>query len=907
MVLAVGVRLGPYEVIAPIGVGGMGEVYKARDLRLGRTVALKTLHAGAGASPEQRRRFEREAHAISALRHPHICTLYDVGYEAPTGAASTAEAVPFLVMEYLEGQTLAHKLCRGPLPIEEVFECGAQIADGLAHAHRHGVVHRDLKPGNIILTKAGAVLLDFGLAKPEALADTSGADTTTLTTQELATKPGEILGTVPYMAPEQLEGKKADARADLFAFGCVLYEMLTGYRAFDGPSRAAVVAAVLSSEPVPLSQRQPAAPPILERLVTKCLAKDPDCRWESAQDAALELRWLAEGRAALSGSETSSSRHRRPKTLALGAALLVGTVVGAGWFLQGTRRPPSGSFAMALPDGVEYARNASLAFSPDGTAIVYEAGNEGGTRLYWHDLNQQEGRPLAGTDGATEPFFSPGGEWLGFIRNHKVVKVKIHGGQIAAGSPAIELADAPKGRGVTWGDRGTILYTPGTDTGLWRVSSDGGQPREVTRPDPSKGEGSHRWPSFLPDGQTALFTILHESDRQDRSTVAAVSLSTGRITTIVHGGSYGRYVPPAHLVYARNGTLLAVSFDPQTLKTTGSPVALVNSVVMGRNSWLNAEFATSSSGSLAYAHDPSPQPLGLLVWVDRDGRAEPITSERRAYASQPRLAPDGHSLAVAIEDTSFTQNLWTFDLRERRWQQLTFAGDSSYPVWSPTADRIAFASNRDGAFNVYVVAADGDRLPDRLTRSANLQYPCSWSADGRFLAYREVGSKGSFDTWILPLPEGRPAWRWGPQGVDATVPAFSPDGRWIAYASLESGKWEAYVRPFPGPGPRNRISGANGGMAPTWSRDGREVLFLDGNRIMTTVVGPGPVLHPSPPTLTIALPFQLEVNPDLDSFGALTPDGRRVAVIQPAITSSIQHLFVILDCSETLKAQASAK
>jgi len=915
MTLLPGVRLGPYEITELIDAGGMGEVYKARDTRLGRTVAIKILPDEVNSDPKRRARFESEAKTIAGLNHPHICTLLDVGELRST---DSAQAALYLVMEHVHGETLAARLRRGPLPLDQALSVATEIADALTTAHRHHVIHRDLKPGNVMLAKSGAKLLDFGLAKLNAPPEESAPGVSSLSTQEPATTPGEVLGTVPYMAPEQLEGKETDPRSDIFSFGALLYEMLTGKRAFAGESRASVISAIMSAEPAPVSSLQPMASPLLDRLVARCLAKDRDDRWDSAHDVADELRWIAAAEA--KRYTTVSSGSSRVRWLWGGAAALA-LVAGLAvvWIVR-DRRPPthpaSKSFVLALPVGVAFFGHQGVAFSPDGTAVAYvgAADDGSGSRLYWHDLNRAEGLPMPGTEGAVQPFFSPDGGWLGFIRARKLIKVQVRSGRIVQGSPAVELASATADwtRGVSWGDGGTILYAPQPVAGgLWRVSSDGGPPTELTRPDGSKSELSHRWPQVLPGGRAALFTALHASGRQDRSAIAVVSLDTGRVAKLVDGGSYARYVPTGHLVYGRDGSLLALPFDLSTLKVTGTPTPVVNGVAMesfgGSGS---ASFALSSTGALVYAPGLPAMPKSSLIWVDRDGQVESVTPDQRTYGGRATLSPDGQKLVVEIEEKSFA-NLWTYDLRDHRWQQLTFEGDNSFPAWSSTGEQLAFASNRDGAFNLYVMRADGERPPERRTRSANWQFPYSWSPDGRFLAYQEVDSNAGWSTWILPLEGDRKAWRWGADGVDVTVPTFSPTRPWIAYQSTESGRWEVWVRPFPGPGPRILASGANGGRAPFWSQDGRTLFYLDDTRIMAATVEPGASLRLSPPHLAFPLPFAPDPrgNAYHSPFRAVTPDGRRVVVVRPdqQVAPEIRQLVVIPNWFEEVKAGVPVK
>ena len=912
MTLPGGSRLGPYEVLSLIGAGGMGEVYRARDTRLGRTVAIKVLPATASSDPDRRRRFEQEARAVSALSHPNICVLHDIGSTSSPQAAGGA-TIDFLVMELLEGHTLAHRLRKGPLSLEQALDLGAQIADGLAAAHKHGIVHRDLKPANIMLVRSGAglqaKLLDFGLAKLKAEPVPPGDGVSALPTEGPATTPGAVMGTAPYMAPEQLEGKEADARTNLFAFGCVLYEMLTGRRAFAGESEASVISAIMTSEPPPVSSLQPVTPPALARLVKACLAKDPDARRQSAHDVAEELRGIAEGGQTTAPGRASHARRRGRLVWAGAGALLVILVatlvalsVGSQWW---DRKPVRTE--IALPRGTVFIADGTnhLALAPDGSGLVYRAFSREQHRLYWRRLDETAPQVIPGSEGGSQPFFSPDGKYLGFMTGEKLVKLALPSGQPGDGGPIEPVAEIGSAgvRGASWGDDGTILYTPGSYAGLWRVPASGGRPQELTRPDPANNEQSHRWPCFLPGGRAALFTIHHASGRQDRSAIAVVSLDDGKWRRIVEHGSGARYLPTGHVVFARNGSLFAVRFDPRAATTTGEPVAVATGVLMHRRSTGAAFFDVSRSGSLVVARSDGP-PKGVLVWVDRQGRVEPVTADPRAYNAELALSRDGSKLAVSIIGPEY-DNLWAYHVHEQRWQQFTSAADEEYPLWSPGGDRLAFASNRDGPLNIYVAQSDGERA-ERLTTSPRSQVPISWSPDGRFIAYQE-----GFAIWILPLDGDRKPWRWGPEPLGYPFPVFSPDGRWVAYQSLETGgdplvgNFNVHVRPFPGPGPRQTVSGPDGGVSPVWSPDGRELLYMPGsatdNRIMAVDVSPGSPLKLANPHVAFALPFGLW---SMHPF-ALAPDGQRLVMVRrdEGIPTEVQSLALVRNWAQEVKAK----
>ena len=919
MTLASGARLGPYEVLSPLGAGGMGEVYRARDTRLGRDVAIKVLPATASSDPDRRRRFEQEARAASALSHPNICVLHDIGSTSSPQAAGGA-TIDFLVMELLEGETLAHRLRKGRLPLEQALDLGAQVAGALAAAHKHGIVHRDLKPANIMLVRSGAglqaKLLDFGLAKLQAEPVPPGDGVSALPTEGPATTPGAVMGTAPYMAPEQLEGKEADARTDLFAFGCVLYEMLTGRRAFAGESEAAVISAIMTSEPPPVASLQPGTPPALERLVTACLAKDPDARRQSAHDVAEELRGIREA-AGGSVSHPTSSHDRRRRMLVVAALLLVVTAgalalaVRGGWW---SPRPVPARSDIAMPEGTHFKVSAiQLAFAPDGRALVFNAFSSSGGRLYWQSLDGSPARAIPGAEGEGTPVFSPDGKYLAFQQRGNLVRLALPSGQPGEASHVEPIAKVGWMRGASWGEDGTILYCPGANHGLWRVSAQGGQAHEVTRPDPGRREQSHRWPSFLPGGRAALFTILDASGRIDRSAIALLNIQTGRWARIIERGTCARYLPSGHIVYARNGALLAVRFNLGTLETVGDPVPVASGVQMDREPGMgDASFAVSPSGSVAFAPEIPVAAQSTLLWIDRQGNQEAVTDERRAYHGNLDLSRDGQKLAVSITEQDYA-NLWVYDLRDRRWQHLPAEADEICPSWSPTGDCLAFASNRNGAFNLYVTSPGEEGRTKRLTQSPNWQLPFSWSPDGRLLAYQQQDGSRSWSIWILPLDGDRKPWHWGPVQKGASLPAFSPtDGRWLAYQSEEAaaGTMDVYVQPFPGPGPRQSVSGAGGGLGPVWSPDGRELLYLPGsvtdNRIMAMDVSPGPPLKLANPHVAFALPF---APPDMIAYllrvFALAPDGRRLVVVRPDSTAptEIHKLTLVRNWAEEVKAK----
>ena len=594
-------------------------------------------------------------------------------------------------------------------------------------------MHRDLKPANVMLTKDGAKLLDFGLAKLKPQRPVAGVGAFALSTQGPATTPGAVVGTVPYMAPEQLEGKEIDERTDLFAFGCVLYEMLTGRRAFAGESEASVISAIMTSEPRPLSSLQPATPPALDRLASGCLAKDPDKRRQSAHDIAEDLRTISLEPSPLTGRPRPRARPRTVSRAeaAFGTALALTAFVAAGiWFWHDRPIPMTVTLKISGNGVLPFCPAQCLAVAADGSGFVYWVSRAGRMQLEWHQVATSESWPLTGTEDASHPFLSPDGRSLGFFRDNKLWKLALASGKVVDGSTPTELATTRLPRGATWAPDGSILFCPRPNAGLWRIASGGGPPTELTHPNVAQNEGSHAFPSMLPGGRAALFTIRHLSGRQDRCSIGVVQLDTGQWWRVREGGAYARYLQSGHIVYARNGVLLAVPFDPKTLRSSGTPVPVVNGV---RGSpyggAMNAEFDVAPDGTIVYVQDPewAAPPSYSIVWVNRQGELEPVVPERRIFG-QPVISPDGRRLAMAIEGPDIHADLHVYDLRERRWQQLTHGSDTMYYVWSPTGDRIAFNSNRDGVFNLYVIRADGEGEADRLTWSQQgQQKPFSWS------------------------------------------------------------------------------------------------------------------------------------------------------------------------------------
>ena len=900
MSLASGTRLGPYEIIAPLGAGGMGEVYRARDTRLDRTVAIKVLPQHLAHTSEARQRFEREARAVSALNHPHICTLHDVGSQ---------DGTDYLIMEYLEGETLSARLEKGPLPLDMVLRYGVEIADALDKAHRLGIIHRDLKPGNIMLTKLGAKLLDFGLAKaavPLAAGATLTAEATRTTP---VTQQGTIVGTFQYMSPEQIEGKELDGRSDIFSLGAVLYEMVTGQRAFQGKSQLSVASAILEKEPAPISTSQPLTPPALDRAIRRCLAKDPEDRWQTARDLLLELKWIAEAGSQAEVPAPLISHRKKRERLAWAAATtfaLIAMAFAIG-FVMRTPQPPQPIRLTA-----EIGADASLVtnfgpaaiLSPDGTHLAFvAAGPDQKRRIYVRSLNQLQATALSGTENTRNPFFSPDGQWLGFFADGKLKKISVQGG-----APAT-LCDAPDDRGGSWGEDGAIVFTPSFGAPLSKVSSAGGTPQLLTALDRKVGELTHRWPQVLPGGKAVLFTSSTFTGFYEDADIVLYSTASGQRKTVHRGGFHARYVPTGHLVYMHEGTLFAVPFDLNHLEVTDQPVPILDRVATNPGTG-GAQFSFSETGNLVYVAGGSVIQNVSIYWMDRQGKFTPLRETPGGYFA-PAFSPDGRRLAMNIRDGKRTDT-WVYEWERDTLTRLTFGGEfTGSSVWTPDGQRITYTFlEKDGASNVYWKRADGagDALP--LTESKNQKYPNSWRPDGKVLAYTQLNPDSSWDILTLAI-EGDEKSGWKPgepkpflnspfNEVDA---AFSPDGRWLAYGSDESGNSEVYVRPFPGPGGKWQIS-TGGGLLPRWSRSSKEFFYrtTDSKIMVAAYTTTGDSFHADKPQLWS--PGQFTGRGPYSNFD-VHPDGKRFAVLKaPASTgetSPVNKVSFILDFFDELR------
>jgi Tol biopolymer transport system component/predicted Ser/Thr protein kinase len=895
MAITPGTRLGPYEILFAIGAGGMGEVYKARDTRLDRIVAIKVLPTHLADRSELRERFEREAKTIASLNHPHICTLYDIGHQ---------DGTDFLVMEYLEGETLVQRLLKGPLPIEQVLQYAIEIADALDKAHRKGITHRDLKPGNIMITKSGTKLLDFGLAKWKQEA-TPGASLSQLPTVEKIdlTAEGTVLGTIAYMAPEQVEGKtgEIDARTDIFAFGAVVYEMATDKKAFEGKTSASVMAKIMEVDPPPMSSLQPITPPVLDRIVKRCLAKDPENRWQTARDIELELKSIAEGGSqvsALSAAPVKGFRAivRRPLVIGLGALLLGAAIASlVTWYLKPAPARPVTRAVIDLPAGEQLAGLPSLAVavSRDGKQLAYVAAAPGGIQqLYLRAMNSLEARSLPDTQGATDPFFSPDGQWLGFWADGRVKKISVNGGA------AVTLCDAGSLYGATWSSQGTIVFGPGTSP-LLEVPDTGGTPQPLM-PALNAGETGHVSPEFLPGGKAVLFTVGPAPYR-----IAVYSLETGKRRDLIQGGNSPQYSSSGYLVYAQtDGTLMAVPFDAQRLEVTGAAVTVVEGVMQSAAASATGspttQYSLSSTGSLVYVAGSAEALQRQLVWVTRSGVAQPLPAPAHAY-DNPRISPDGKRIAVEIGP-----QIWLYDLARETLTRLTFeASLNQNPVWTPDGKRITFYSDKEGPINIFWQRADGSGGLERLTSSQGAQVPISWSPDGRHLAFHVVNPHTLRDLWVLSLAD-RQAKPFLQTQFNEGAPEFSPNGHRIAYVSNESGRAEIYVQPYPGPGAKWQIS-TSGGNGPLWNPKSEELFYVSGDKMMAVPVETQNSFSAGRPRVLFEGHYAEKAYPQIGADYDVSPDGQQFLMMKPVEQpTSSTHINLVLNWTEELKRLVSA-
>ena len=821
MTLSAGTKLGPYEIIAPIGAGGMGEVYRAKDTRLDRTVAIKVLSSKLDMSAELKARFDREAKTISQLQHPNICVLHDIGSENGTD---------FLVMEFLEGESLNEKLKRGPLPIEELLKISIQLADALEKAHRAGIIHRDLKPGNVMLTKSGAKLLDFGLAKPMGSAGAAASNTSASIFAAAATitspgsplsSVGTIIGTVQYMAPEQIQGLEADVRSDIFAFGLLLYEMATGKHAFEGKTQTSVVGQILAVNPVPISTLRPMTPAALSRLVSTCLEKDPDERFQTIHDVKLRLIEIAEAPADTGAAPNSKSGARMNWPVMIAAAtVVILTGIAAIYFAQVAQQPKQVMrSAILAPEKTVFVTTTPDSgvpvLSPDGTRLAFIARDEKGLlSLYVRAINSLTAQPLTGTTGALHPFWSPDSHNLGFFADGKLKRIDANGG------PAQELALADRGRGGAWAADGTIIFCPGINSTLFRVSAGGGTATPATKF--ANNETGHRWPSFLPDGKHFIFWT-----RGPRSHIAVGSLDSLDHKQIMESGTNAVYAAPGYLLFVRGGTLVAQPFSTSKLELTGDTIPLAEHVATNISSYRGV-FSVSDGGMLIYQVGEFSGGGWQMQWAGRDGK--PIGSiPGFATYLEPSISPDGKRIAAAYADAGGNIDVWVIDIARGTKTRLTFdPANDSYQIWTPDGSKIIYSSNRGPRTDIYMKAADGSGAEELLLKDDSDKIWKSISPDGRYLAYHNnnPGGKIASEIWLLPLFGDRKPFPIVQGPLLAGTPAISPDGKWLAYSADDGRSREVYITEFPGGGAKWQAS-TTGGLYPKWRGDSKELYFIN--------------------------------------------------------------------------------
>jgi Tol biopolymer transport system component len=915
MALTAGARIGPYEVVTSIGAGGMGEVYRARDTKLQRDVAIKVLPELVTADADRVARFAREAQLLAALNHPNIAQVYGLE-ETKDGHA--------LVMELVDGQTLSEVISAaidhassasetrravgvgphgrpgksGGLSLDDALPIARQIADALEAAHEKGIIHRDMKPGNVMLTRDGQVkVLDFGLGKalePDPSSSVSNSPTMTVR----ATQAGMILGTAGYMSPEQAKGRAADKRSDVWAFGCILYEMLTGRRAFEGEDVSDTLASVLRGEPdwtaLPAN-----LPPAIRTLIERCLVKDRTRRISDISTAKFLLNEPGiTGTTSALGASASTAARPRSVRVSLAVAAVVAAIVLTAVVM--TSLGPSGGapstgtvrrLSVLLPPGrlLEEVDLAPIAVSPDGSHLAYTAIADGKVLLYQRALDDVEAKALAGTEGAQSPFFSFDGRWIGFFAGGQLKKVALGGGALEV------ICPASHGRGGTWGDDGQIYFAPTNRTGIWRVSANGGTPTEFTRLAADQGEVSHRWPQILPGNQGLLFTVWTGPGPDEKSVV--MRMATGEQRVIVRGGDRGRFVPPGYLVYGRNDNLMALPFNPAQPGSGGAvPIRLPGHLTGSTQE--SPGFEVSSSGVLATVPAGPERLARRLVWVDESGRTEPLPVPAQTY-EHAVISPDGKQAVVQVLEG--VVNLWLYNLERRSLTPFVKAASSTQaPIWTPDGKRVIYRGTRKGSRNLYWKAADDTGAEERLTTKDGVnQTPQSVSADGKWVIFAEVGGDTGQDVFRVSLDGKRTVEPLvaGPINEGSGIVSPAP-GTWLAYTAEYSGRVEIYVRPYPGPGPRLPIS-RDGGAEPLWSRDGRKLFFVNGDKFMVADVTLSPSFSASVPRQLYEAPFTLSAN-------SATPfsqahDGRflRVQPVHPDPPAT--RIDVVINWLEELK------
>ena len=886
MALTKGSKIGPYEIVGLIGVGGMGEVYRARDAQLGRDVALKILGDSFAREPERVSRFGREAKLLAALDHPNIASIYGFEDSGETRA---------LVMQLAEGPTLAERIARGPIPLPEVLVIARQVADALEYAHEKGIVHRDLKPANVKIGANDTVkILDFGLAKAVGLHPSAIDNGKATTVGRMTTEQGAWFGTPAYMPPEQARAQPVDRRADIWAFGCVLYEMLTGKLAFHGDTTTDTLASVIRGEPE-WSLLPADTPPVLRTLLWRCLQKEARLRLRDIGDARIVLDDLVAGRSPeFAGTSPIVARGVGRIAMAIGLAAVAIAVV-ATWKLKPTPEPsrPVVRFAIELPAGQRLTtRGSALALSADGSLLAYVATAAGkAQQIYARAMDSGEVRPVAGTEGATEPFFSRDGRWLGFFAEDKLKKVLVSGGV------AQPLTDAWAAAGASWGSGGTIVFSPKADGKLYDVSEQGGLVRSLTKGE--AGDGGSFYPEYLPNDKAVVFARFAPSPAilvEPIGEAAPRVLMEGPAVTAPH------YVSSGHLIYAQAGKLMAAPFDAERLEVRGSAVPVVSSVLQWAQVISPAQYTVSETGTLAYVSGQAASLAAKLVWVDRSGAETELHAAARNYG-QPRISPDGERIAIDLYDNARVE-LWLYYVRQDTLSRFPLEGSiNGSPVWTPDGARIAYFSNREGPGRTFWQLADGSGGLERLT-SGDIELPFSWSADGKILATVDTSKDPAI--WLLHIDD-RKRERFPPDASAFNdAPQFSPDGHWILYASTVGGRRVIYVEPYPGPGGKREIA-SDGATEPLWSPTGREIFYRVGDKMMAVDVATAPFSMGKPHEL-----FERRYLPNTNGYARpnydVSADGQRFLMVKPVEErDEPTQINVVLNWTEELKRTVAVR